>query len=177
LTWESTRSWPPSCSTILATTANPRPGQGQWGIQSYWQLIVPTLASEFDRSSEDSTCSNSRNIFSNFPSSIPHPVSETTISTAVCFELLKPSGSSNVLHQTEINPVSVYLTTVINVSHGIHRVRINDTHEHWQSNFELQSGSFSNLLQLSEDFETHLQQILYFAVKLPCDRYAQHRRW
>ena len=92
-TLDSTRSWPPNCSTIRATTANPRPRPG-----------------EAVRGAADSTCSNSRKIFSSLVGGIPQPVSATTISTAVEPSRLRPSGSSKGLHSTVILPWVEYFT-------------------------------------------------------------------
>lgn len=86
-TLDSTRSWPPSCSTIRATTANPRPRPG---------VAV--------RGAADSTCSNSRKMLSSLAGEMPQPVSATTISTAMEPSRLKPSGSSKALHSTVIFP-------------------------------------------------------------------------
>jgi len=93
-TFESTRSWPPSCSTLRATTARPRPRPGG--------VLVLHCA--------DSTCSNSRKMLSSLLAGIPQPVSPTIISTAICFEFLRPSCSLNARHETVIVPRCVYFT-------------------------------------------------------------------
>lgn len=117
LTFESTRNCPPSCSTILATTAKPRPNENERRKNiSRWhnriaslRIDLPTPAGP-DFGSESSTCSNSRNMISSLSAEIPHPVSATTISTAVCLESRRPSGSVNVAQCTVIMPWEVYLT-------------------------------------------------------------------
>lgn len=87
LTVDSTRNCPPSCSTILATTARPSPAKIRYqdltkngGKQ---REVAPTPTLPLSLGSEDSTCSNSRKMCSNLSGGMPEPVSATRISTAV----------------------------------------------------------------------------------------------
>ena len=57
-----------------------------------------------------STCSNSRNMLSSFSGVMPHPVSDTTISTAMLSGSPRLAGSSKARHSTDILPLLVYLT-------------------------------------------------------------------
>lgn len=85
-TVDSTRSCPPSCSTILETTARPNPSPKRFSSHQPLVRLVysPTPESSPTFGPDDSTCSNSLKICSSLSGGIPQPVSATRISTAIC---------------------------------------------------------------------------------------------